>query len=138
MGKQITHSGEVRSVENGVVRVAVVAGSACSSCRARHACGMSEETVKIVDVATPDAAAYAAGDRVVVGEEQHMGVRAVLLAYVGAFAALIVVLAAALALGAGEGLAALLSIVGVGLYYAVLHLFSERIENTIHFTITKS
>jgi len=118
--------------------VAIVAGSACHSCRARNACGMSEQTEKIVDVAVSEAASYAAGDRVTVGEEQRMGVKAVLLAYAGAFAALIVVLAAALALGLGEGWAALLSIGGVGLYYFGLYLFRRRIENTIHFTITKS
>ncbi len=121
-----------------MVHVAIVASSACHSCRARNACGMSEQTEKIVDVAVPDAAPYAAGDRVTVGEEQRMGVKAVLLAYAGAFAALIVVLAAALALGLGEGWAALLSIGGVGLYYFGLYLFRHRIEITIHFTITKS
>lgn len=138
VSKQITHNGEVRSIDPGVVHVAIVASSACHTCRARHACGMSEQTEKIVDVATPDWASFAVGERVVVAEEQSMGVKAVLLAYVGAFCVLVTVLFATLALGAGEGWAALASLLGVGLYYGVLYGLRHRIENTIHFTITKS
>ncbi len=128
----------MRGIGENVVHVAIVASSACHTCRARNACGMSEQTEKIVDVITNEASLYAVGDRVTVGEEQRMGLKAVLLAYAGAFAALIASLVAALALGLGEGWAALVSVGGVGLYYLGLYLMRHRIENTIHFTITKS
>ncbi len=67
MSREITHPGVVRSVEPGIVRVAIVANSACHSCRARQACGMSESAEKMVDVETSDYARYAAGDAVTVG-----------------------------------------------------------------------
>ncbi|MEZ3442041.1 SoxR reducing system RseC family protein [uncultured Alistipes sp.] len=137
MSREITHPGVVRSVEPGIVRVAIVANSACHSCRARQACGMSESAEKMVDVETSDYARYAAGDAVTVGAEQRMGARAVLLAYGGAFVVLMGVLIAAQSLGVNDGASALLSVAGVALYYFVVYLFRDRIKNTIHFTITK-
>lgn len=137
MSREITHTGVVRSVEPGIVRVAIVANSACQSCRARQACGMSESVEKLVDVETPDYARYAAGDTVTVGEEQRMGLRAVMLAYGGAFVVLMGVLIAAQSLGAADGASALLSVAGVALYYFAIYLLRDRIKNTIHFTITK-
>lgn len=138
MSQQITHTGVVRSVEPGIVHVTIVANSACQSCRARQACGMSESTEKCVDVETPEYARFAAGDAVTVGAEPRMGVRAVLLAYGGAFVVLMGVLIGAQSLGAGDGASALLSVAGVAVYYFALYLFRHRIKNTIHFTITKN
>ena len=93
---------------------------------------------KIVTVATPGAAEYAAGDAVTVGVRRSAGMRAVVLAYVGALAVLMAVLVAAIAgMGWSEGAGALAAIAGVGVYYFVLWLFRTKIEHTIQFTITK-
>ncbi|MDE6858004.1 MAG: SoxR reducing system RseC family protein, partial [Alistipes sp.] len=48
MSEIIEHSGVVECVEGATVRVRIVAGSACGSCKARSACGMSESQEKIV------------------------------------------------------------------------------------------
>lgn len=134
----IEHSGVVESVEGSTVRVRIVAGSACGSCKARSACGMSEAQEKIVEVLTPDAASYAAGDAVRVGVFRHAAGVAVALGYVGALAVLLAVLAGGIAaFGWSEGESALAAVGGVVLYYALLWVFRRRIENTIHFTITK-
>ncbi|MEE1099185.1 MAG: SoxR reducing system RseC family protein [Alistipes sp.] len=136
--KQIQHRGEVRSVEPGMVHVAIVASSACHSCAARQVCGMSESTEKIIDVRCSSWQEFKAGDVVTVGEEQRMGTKAVLIAYVGAFLAMMLVLVTAILLGAGEGVSALLSLLAVVLYYFVVYLLRDKFEHTINFTITKS
>ena len=136
--KQIEHRGEVKSVEPGVVHVAIVASGACQSCAARQACGMSETSQKIIDVKSSAWMEYKAGDEVTVGEEQRMGIKAVLIAYVGAFVAMMVTLVLAIALGASEGVAALLSIAFTALYYFAVYMLRDKFENTINFTITKS
>ena len=66
-----------------------------------------------------------------------MGIKSVVLAYVVPLIVLCAVLLGAVAAGVGQGLAALLSLVGVACYYAVLYLLRGRMENTIKFIITK-
>ncbi len=136
--KQITHRGEVRQVEAGVVHVAIVASGACHTCRAREFCGMSEQQEKIIDVRTSEALTFRVGEEVTVSEEQRMGLKAVLWAYVGAFIVLILLLILALHVGFSEGWAALISLLGVGFYYGGVYLFRNRIEKTIYFTIKKN
>lgn len=138
MAELIEHSGVVERTEGDTVYVRITSRSACGSCKARQACGLAEAQDKIVTVATPGAAEYAGGDAVTVGVRRSAGIRAVVLAYVGALAVLMAVLVAAIAgMGWSEGAGALAAIAGVGVYYFVLWLFRTKIEHTIQFTITK-
>ena len=89
-------------------------------------------------VKSPDAAHYAAGEKVMVGVRRSAGAVAVILAYVGALAVLLAVLVAAVAvLRWSEGRGALAALGAVVVYYCVLWLFRHKIEHTIHFSITK-
>ena len=134
----IKHSGEVIRVEKSVVYVKMTVGSACASCHARTVCGAGESAEKVVAVHTATAADYQVGDSVEVALQQRsMGIKSVVLAYVVPLIVLCAVLLGAVAAGVDQGLAALLSLVGVACYYAVLYLLRGRMENTIKFIITK-
>ena len=138
MADLIEHSGVVERTERDTVYVRITSRSACGTCKARQACGLAEAQDKIVAVATPEAGQYAVGGAVMVGVRRSAGVRAVVLAYVGALAVLLAVLAGTIAVaGWSEGAGALAAIAGVGVYYFVLWLFRRKIEHTIQFTITK-
>lgn len=138
MADLIEHSGVVERTERDTVYVRITSRSACGTCKARQACGLAEAQDKIVTVATPEAGQYAVGGEVMVGVRRSAGVRAVVLAYVGALAVLLAVLAGTIAVaGWSEGAGALAAIAGVGVYYFVLWLFRRKIEHTIQFTITK-
>lgn len=137
MSKVVQHSGTVQSTERGKVVVRITSRSACGSCAAKQACGLAEATEKIVEVYTTDWAQYKAGDEVLVGVKQQIGMKAVAMAYGGA----LVVLLAALILSTevlhlGDGIAVLVTIGAVALYYGALWLMKDKIEQTIHFTIT--
>lgn len=137
MPKVVQHSGTVQSTEQGKVVVRITSRSACGSCAAKQACGLAEATEKIVEVYTTDWAQYKAGDEVLVGVKQQIGMKAVAMAYGGA----LVVLLAALILSTevlylGDGIAVLVTIGAVALYYGALWLMKDKIEQTIHFTIT--
>lgn len=136
----IEHGGVVSRVEGDRVFVRITSQSACGSCKAREACGLAEAQEKIVEVTTPGAGHhFAAGQSVTVGVRRSAGAVAVILAYVGALAVLLAVLAAGIAcLGWSEGSSALAALAAVGLYYCVLWLFRHKIEHTIHFSITKN
>ena len=134
----IEHCGVVERTERDTVYVRITSRSACGTCKARQACGLAEAQDKIVAVATPEAGQYAAGREVMVGVRRSAGVRAVVLAYVGALAVLLAVLVGTIAVaGWSEGAGALAAIAGVGVYYFALWLFRRKIEHTIQFTITK-
>ncbi len=147
MDEIIEHSGVVISTDStchhsgapavGKVCVKITSESACGGCKAREACGMAEAAEKIVEVYTPRAAEFAAGDRVMVGVRRNVGLWSVAVAYGGALAVLLAVLLAANGLGLNEGLSALTAIASVVLYYGVLWLFRKRIEHKIQFSITK-
>ena len=135
VASRIEHSGVVERTERDTVYVRITSHSACGSCKAREACGLAEAQDKIVVVKSPDAAHYAAGEKVMVGVRRSAGAVAVILAYVGALAVLV---AAVAALGWSEGRGALAALGAVVVYYCVLWLFRHKIEHTIHFSITKN
>ncbi len=138
MATQIEHSGIVSEVKQDRVVVIITSESACGSCKAREACGLSEAQEKRVVVTTDDAAQYAAGDSVVVGVKRSAGALSVALAYVGALVVLMAVLVIGIVVFTwSEGLAALAAMGSVVIYYVVLWLFRRKIEHTIQFTITK-
>ena len=133
MADLIEHCGVVERTERDTVYVRITSRSACGTCKARQACGLAEAQDKIVAVATPEAGQYAAGREVMVGVRRSAGVRAVVLAYVGALAVLLAVLVGTIAVaGWSEGAGALAAIAGVGVYYFALWLFRRKIEHTIY------
>ena len=132
---EIKHRGEVIRTEGMTVYVRMKVESACSACHARRVCGAGESADKVVEVETPSAAEYRAGDEVEVAL-QRRGMGAV-LAYVAPFFVLMVLLVALVSAGAGEGTAAAAAIGGVVLYYGVLYLLRDKIRKKIKFTITK-
>lgn len=137
MSREIQHSGTVLRVEGKTVFVRITSRSACGSCAARAACGLAEAAEKVIEVETANATDYNAGDAVLVGVRKRIGGKAVMLAYVGALAVLLVTLVGATLLGVHEGLAVVMTLVAVALYYGVLRLLRRQIENTIQFTITQ-
>lgn len=134
----IKHSGEVIRVENQKVYVRMVVDSACSGCHARMVCGVDESKDKVVEVVTSLAHEYSVGDSVEVAlRQKSMGTISVLLAYVVPFFVLASLLVGTIAFGGGEGVAAVVALVGVVLYYVVLWLLRDKVKNRIEFTITK-
>lgn len=134
----IKHSGEVVRIEADKVWVRMTVNSACSECHARGVCGVDESKDKIVEVRTASAANYSVGESVEVAlQSRTMGVKSVVLAYVMPFLVLLALLIVMTIAGVSEGVAALTSILGVGLYYVALRLMNNKVEKTIKFIITK-
>lgn len=137
MAKEIQHSGTVERIEQGKVVVRITSRSACGSCAAKQACGLAEAEDKLVEVYTAQWEQYTAGDSVLVGVKQRVGMRAVGLAYGGALVVLLAVLVLAIeVLRVSEGMAILCAVAALALYYGALWLFRDKIEQSIHFTIT--
>lgn len=121
------------------MRLHMTAQSACGNCRARHVCGMDESAQRTLEVTVPEGERYLPGEEVTVSMSRGMGLKAVLLAYVGAFVVLMGVLfGGAGALGWPEGPTIVAALAAVGIYYGVLYALRGRIRTEIHFKIHKS
>ncbi|MFI3267056.1 MAG: SoxR reducing system RseC family protein [Rikenellaceae bacterium] len=137
MRGEIKHLGKVIEINKDYVRVSVMAQSACAACHAKNVCGAGDQQEKIIDVRDVHDS-YAIDEVVEVSITTHNGSKAVVLAYLIPFIILMVTLLLMLNYGYGEATAALASLGAMAVYYLCLYLSRHKIEQKIHFTITKT
>ena len=135
--EHIEHRGRIENIDANLVRVKIVANSACGTCSARKACGLSESTEKIIEVKTHSAAEFSVGEEVMVAVRRKMGLWAVVVAYVAPLVVMVAVLIAASLFELNEGVAALGSLGSVAIYYLLLWLFGGKVAEKVSFTISK-
>ncbi len=135
--KQFSHSGTILAVEQDFVRVGFETKGACGGCAARAKCGMVDASSREVEIPTYGGDVYQVGQEVNIAISYQMGVVSVVFAYIVPLILLITVLASASALRISDGVAALASLIGVGLYYVGVYIFRNKLEKQIKFTIEK-
>ena len=137
MGSNIHHIGVVTHIEGCRVRVVVPQQSACSGCHAKGVCG-EQGKERIIDVDTPRAEEFKVGERVRVALlNKNMALSSVVWGYVLPLVVMIATLLILKGIGLGDGIAALLSVGVVGIYYVMLYIFRNKIDKKIQFTIIK-
>ena len=132
---EVSHLGLVEKVEGDKATVRILSVSACSSCKSKGACSISEMKEKLVDVHLKENQDIKIGDNVNVAIAQKQGDKAVILAYAIPILVFIGILALLTQQKASELLAGGAAIGGVGLYFLVLRLFKSKIENQFMFYI---
>ena len=137
MSNKITHSGIVKSIADGCIKVQIVQTSACAACKVASHCNASESKVKIVDVFTRDTNIYQIGQEVTVWASKDVANRALLFGFGAPFLLLICVLMIALKVFGDEGLAALAALASLVPYYLALWVMKDRIQRQISFNIEK-
>ncbi len=137
MKADVSHKGRVVRMTPQVTTVAIEQHSACSQCHAAGLCGLADVVEKAIEVPTDPYAKYGVGDEVEVLLKASMGMKAVWLAYFVPLVILLVVILGLISLGAGEVVAGLSGIGAVALYYLLLWLFRERLQNEYVFTIKR-
>lgn len=135
---KVTHIATVINIFRDTVTVSVESSEACGGCASRSACtlGVQSNTRNIL-ITTPEAQSYSVGEQVKVSASTQLGLMAVALSYAVPALVLVVVLAVAIALGTSEGVAALLSLTSVAIYYGMLWLCRDLLANKVSFTIEK-
>jgi sigma-E factor negative regulatory protein RseC len=132
--QSVEHEGIISEIHSDYTIASIVSSSACGSCHAKGACGLSETTEKLVKVP----AVYPglkAGDRVRVVLQRAQGLRAVFYAYVMPLIVFILTVSILLTITSNEIISALFAFFVTALYYLVLFTFRNRIEKTFVFTI---
>lgn len=135
--ESIRHSGVIERIENDVVFVKIVQLSACSGCQAKSLCKISESKEKIVEVRVPDVTAYKVGDSVVVTGTASQGTKAVVLAFGLPLIILLSVLIVLTQVTGDEAKSALIALLVMVPYYAVLYICRNRIKRVFQFSIRK-
>lgn len=78
-----------------------------------------------------------AGDRVIVCVAEHLGWKAVILAYVLPMLVMVAIIATMDAIGISEVIAGTVALAGPCLYFLLLRLFNKRLQREFSFTAKK-
>jgi sigma-E factor negative regulatory protein RseC len=132
---EVSHTGFVEKVDGNKATVRIISVSACSACKSKGACSISEMKEKLVEVHLKENQDIKKGDNVNVAIAQSQGDRAVVLAYAFPIIVFIGLLLLVSKLNGSELLAGLFALVGVGVYFFILRLFKSKIEGHFFFYI---
>ena len=132
---EIVHSGKIIEMTPDFTSVEITVPSACASCHAKSLCGMSEEQDKIIMLPTDPYATYNVGDEVQVYTKMSMGFKAAWISYVIPLAVLMALILILTSAGVNEFISAASAVGGVGLYYFVIWLLRDRLQNEFVFYI---
>ena len=131
----ISHEGIVTKITDDELEIKILAQSACAACHAKSACGMGEQTEKILTVPRPQGQDFALNQRVNVKMAIGQGNKAAVLAYLIPIVLLLAVLFVCLGLNVKEGWAALISIAALIPYYIVLYLRRDKLKKQFSYII---
>lgn len=132
----IQHTGYIREINGNDIKVSIISQSACSSCHAKSACGVSDASEKIIDIKrNPDG--YTIGEQVTVYMKQSMGLKAVFMGYVLPFIVLFIVLIISINTIKNEGISALLALGSLIPYYSLLYYLRDKVKQSFSFQIQK-
>ena len=131
----ISHEGIITKISDNELEIKILAQSACALCHAKSACGMGEQTEKILIVPRPEGKEFTLMQNVNVIMSIGQGNKAAVLAYLIPIVLLLAVLFICLGLGLGEGLSALISIVALIPYYIVLYMQRDKLRKRFEYRI---
>jgi sigma-E factor negative regulatory protein RseC len=135
--KRVSHQGVVRSITDSVINVEIISKSACSECHAKMMCTASDMKVKNIAVKRKFYDDYKVGEQVNVSLTKTMGYKAVVLSYLIPLIILTILLLYLQNTYQNELIAGLGSIAGVAVYYFIIWLLKDRLENKFSFAIEK-
>ncbi len=131
----IKHPGIVERVDGQTVVVRIESQAACGHCQAKSHCGMVESVDKRVEINHAQPEKFVPGMPVHVTLKQSLGYKALFLGYILPFLIMLTALfAVALATG-NEALAALIAVVLMVPYYALLYRYRHKLRKTFHFQV---
>jgi sigma-E factor negative regulatory protein RseC len=132
---EISHTGTIEKIENGVIDVRIISTASCVSCHAKGSCSASDIEEKIVEVLAPENHNFKVGEVVRVALNQSAGLKAVMIGYIFPFLVLLFTLIIVLSFTDNEGLAGLIAIGMLIPYYVVLYLTKKTQKQTFNFRI---
>lgn len=134
----IKHTGIISEINKDLIKVSIIAQSACSACHAKGVCSVSDMQEKFIDVKNNGNFDQKVGDFVTVSMKQKLGLKAVLFGYFIPFVLLMITLIIALGYFENEGIAGLTALGILAPYYLFLYLLKDRLRESFEFQIEKN
>lgn len=131
----IAHRGKVKSVNGDVITVSIISESACASCKAQKVCSTSD--MKEKEITAKSSEPFAIGDEVDVIISQSTGYKAVFFAYILPVILIIALIIGIIRAGFSEGLAGVGAIILLFLYFFVLYLLRNKMNDKVKIEILK-
>lgn len=132
----ISHKGIVSNIANNRLEITIISESACSSCKSKKVCSISEIKEKIVYIEKVDNS-FQIGENVNVYIEEQMGVFAVIFAYGLPFLLMVLVLFIGYYAKLSEPIMGLSVVVLLTVYYSSLYLLRNQIGKKVTFKVEK-
>jgi len=132
----ISHSGIVQKINEDIVEVMIVSESACSACKSKKVCSISEMKEKIISVKS-DHQIFKIGDKVNVMMEEKIETYAILFAYVIPFVIMISILIFGYYDKMSEPMMGISVIAFLVLYYLIIYLLRAQFDKKIIFKLEK-
>lgn len=132
----IQHQGIVQNISDNQLEILIISKSACSSCKSKKSCSISEIKEKMIYVDTNDKS-FRNGDRVNVLLEEKMGNLAVVFAYVLPFLVMISILIIGSYSKVSEPVMGAGVVIALTLYFTVLYLFRKQLGKKMTFKVEK-
>jgi sigma-E factor negative regulatory protein RseC len=130
---EIRHEGRIVEITPEFTTVEILVSSACAACHAKGLCGMSEAEEKVIMVPTDPYAQHKVGDTVTVMTKMSMGMKAVWISYVVPLIILMILILSLSEIFDSQLLCGLASLGGVAVYYFIIWLFRNRLQNEFGF-----
>lgn len=132
----VTQTGLIEHIDGDIARVSVVQTSACASCGAKQLCNPSETKEKHLDVHL-EGAQYKVGEKVEVLMQKHLGLQAVILAYIAPFMLILITLIIFTSAGLHEVISGIASLGILVPYYFLLSKQKKILQKKFYFTLRK-
>lgn len=132
----ISHHGIIKEIHQDSIDVLIISESACSICKTKHLCGVSDSKEKIITVRKP-LQQFEPGENVEVMMSQSMGTMAVLFAYILPFVVMISLMIAEYYSGVSEPVMGLSVVLFLVAYFFTLFTFRKKLNRKFSFSIKK-
>lgn len=134
--EEISHLGQVDSVEGNCVRVRIVQTSACESCHAKAICASSEKKEKLIEAYVDAPESFSPGQTVEITGRASMGMKAVAWAYgIPLLLMMLVLFVCSCVFPGKEVLWIVLSLSGLALYALFLYFFRHHMAKEFAFIV---
>ena len=135
MKNNIRHKGRIVEITPEYTTVEIMVPSACAECHAKGLCGVSEEQEKAIMLPTDPYSDHKVGDEVEVCTKMTMGLKAAWISYVIPLLILMILILSLSVVIDNEYIVGLAAIAGVAVYYLVIWLLRDRLNNEFVFYI---
>jgi len=133
--KEIKHTGIVRKVTDDCYFVSIERTASCQGCAAKGFCNLGTDKNDLIPVEKLPHQHFNEGDEVTISVSEKMGWKALFYGYVLPFLVLIAGIVITAAADLPQGVAGIVGIGALALYYVMFGFFRKRVERQFCFRI---